>query len=366
MWNARQIAAATAEWAAAFAKATADRARSVVSAARAFRALVLRVYTAFERALCDAAVGGLEVVLALRQILYVLAGPVLITVVAVYFARWWMWLLALVAWALVVGGLVGTRGHMDTRSAAGVLSEAVREFLARGFKFAIRALVVLVSAGLTLRVVVPLLAGEFNELRRRAGQRAAASRESGVPFTPPSSKDTAEHQRAALPAPFVLPSARSLEVTPETTGAIEPASEPPSPPASNDTPQFSTGPTIVPTGPRPVERAATAADVAPLNPATAPKPDLDGVAVRIVWSPSRVPEARRLASILRSLGATVSFIAAWDARPSRLPGIYAAREQQSNAAEIARAVTPLFVLHVSLEENRDGVIEVVPKRIRTR
>jgi hypothetical protein len=367
MRNARQIAASIAQWAAAFAKATADRCRSIANAARAFRASVLRMYAAFERALCEATVGGLEVVLAFRQVLYVLAIPFLIAAAAVYFARWWIWIFAVIAWALVAGGIIGARERIKTQSDAGVLSERVRDLLARGLKFTIRSLVVVVSAVLTLRVVVPLLTDEFNELRRRAAQRAGASPESRPPSTPRSSTDTPE-RRAALPTHILLPDSRAaLEATPEKIPAAEPESVPASPPASSDAQHTSAGPVAVPTAPRlAAEPAATAADVARLNLPSTPKPHLDGVAIRIVWSPSRVLEARRLESILRSLGATVSFIAAWDARPSRLPGIYAAREQQSDAAEIARAAMPLFALHVNRVENLDGVIEVVPKRIRTR
>lgn len=368
MWNPRQIAATTARWATAFAGATAERVRRVANAARTFRTFVLRKYVAFEHGLCYGAVDVLEVVLALRQILYVLASPVLMTAAAVYFGRWWIWILALAAWILVAAGIIGTREHMETHPDAGVLSERVRDLLARGFKFAIRLLVILVSVVLALRVVVPSVASEFTELRRRAVQRLGASPESRSPSAPPGSAGTPERQRAALPTPIVpLGERDALEVTPAKMPATEPEGASISRPASREAQYTSTRSSVVPTIPRPsVVPTATAADAAHLNLPGEAKPHLDGVVIRIVWSPSRLLEARRLESILRSLGATVSFVAAWDAGPSRVPGIYAAPEQQGDAAEIARAATPLFALQVCRVENTNGVIEVVPKRMRTR
>lgn len=104
------IARRVARWASAFARATAGRVRMVglqlAASARAVFSASIRGYIALESSLANQLVAALEFIWTVRQAIFILAVPVSLTAIAVYFNRWWLWLPPVFAWLMVIIGIV--------------------------------------------------------------------------------------------------------------------------------------------------------------------------------------------------------------------------------------------------------------------
>lgn len=274
MKSVRQVAADIAGWGEAFAKATAEDVRRMANAVRAFLRWVLRGYEAFEGALCDAAVGFLELVLGTRQFFYVLAVPVFSTLMAVYFGGLCLWGFALVAWAVIVAGAFGTPGRFQTAKSDGVLSEGVRKFLTHGFKYGLRGLCFIVSVIFSWHFVVPVLKNELIEIRKRVAQVASGNPESGPRFTPQNEKpppvagrddkvgvsvDGGTYPEGKAPLPTAPPVPDAAPNSDFSSSPSLPPSPNSSPPARPPGPSLFVVPQTVPS--EPLTRPYTEADV---------------------------------------------------------------------------------------------------------